>query len=116
MGDDIVGKGEAEAPRVDTTSRYGPEEPGGDERAYFSKVEEKRGRVGFHVDVSKYVKTFPLEFHQFVAIPGSLGNATPNPQDDATAVLRRLDYGVLLSGIGGDEFMGGVPDPCPQLA
>lgn len=116
VADDIIAKGEAEVPRLDTTSRYDPEEPGGDERRYFSKVEEKRGRAGFHVDVSKVVKTFPLQFHQFVATPGSFGNAPPNPNDEATSILQRLNHRVLISGIGGDEFMGGVPNPVPQLA
>lgn len=116
MADDIINNGEAEVPRMDTTSRYDPEEPGGDERPYFSKVEEKRGRTGFHVDLSKVPKTFPLHFHEFVATPGSMGNAPPNPNDDGTAVLQRLDYRVLLSGMGGDEFTGGVPDPSPLLA
>src|SRR5260370_11674054 len=62
MADHIITKGEAEVPRLDTTSRYDPEEPGGDERPYFTKVEEKRGRTGVHVDVSKCSKTFPLRF------------------------------------------------------
>jgi len=116
MADDIINKGEAEVPRMDTTSRYDPEEPGGDERPYFSKVEEKRGRTGFHVDLSKLPKTLPLQFHEFVATPGSLGNSPPDPNNDATLALPWLDYRVVLSGIGGDEFMGGIPDPKPLLA
>jgi asparagine synthase (glutamine-hydrolysing) len=116
MADDIIAKGEVQVPRMDTISRYDPEEPGGDERPYFSRVEAKRGRTGYHVDVSKDPKSFPLQFHQFIATPGSMGNTPPNPNDDATALQRRFDARVLLSGIGGDEFMGGVPDPKPLLA
>lgn len=116
MADDIITKGEAEVPRLDTTSRYDPEEPGGDERPYFTKVEQKRGRTGVHVDVSKCSKTFPLRFHEFVATPGSFGNAPPQHQDEATVAQQMLDHRVLLSGTGGDEFTGGVPDPRPQLA
>lgn len=114
MADDIIANGEADVPRLDTTSRYDPEEPGGDERPYFFKVEEKRGRTGFHVDLSKFPKAFPLQFHEFVARPGSMGNALPN-RDDANAALELLDHRVLLSGMGGDEFTGGVPDPKPLL-
>ncbi len=116
MADDIIAKGEVEVPRMDTTSRYDPEEPGGDERPYFTKVEEKRGRTGFHVDVSKHPKSFPLQFHKFVATPGSLGNARPNPDNEGRSLLQQLDHRVLISGLGGDEFMGGVPDPRPELA
>jgi asparagine synthase (glutamine-hydrolysing) len=116
MADDIINKGEANVSSMDTISFYDPEEPGGDERAYFSKVEEKRGRTGFHVDLSKASRSFPLQFHEFVAIPGSMGNMPPKPRDEATTALHRVDHRVLLSGMGGDEFMGGVPDPKPLLA
>ncbi|SRR6266404_2629054 len=116
MADDIIAKGGAEAPGLDTTSRYDSEEPSCDERPYFSKVEEKRGRAGFHVSVTNYLKSFPLRFHEFVAVPGSFGNTPPNQDDDDAVVLQQLEYRVLLSGLGGDEFMGGVPNPRPLLA
>jgi asparagine synthase (glutamine-hydrolysing) len=116
VADDIIAKGEAESPRMDTTSRYDPEEPGGDERPYFTKVEEKRGRTGFHVDLRKCSRSFLLQFDQFVATPGSMGNGPPNPNDETTVGSQQLAHRVLLSGVGGDEFMGGVPDPNPFLA
>jgi asparagine synthase (glutamine-hydrolysing) len=116
MADDIINKGEAEVPRMDTTSRYDPEEPGGDERPYFSKVEEKRGRTGFHIDLSKGSRAFPLQFHEFVARPGSMGNTSRDLNDEVRVALQRIEHRVLLSGMGGDEFMGGVPDPRPLLA
>ncbi len=45
-----------------------------------------------------------------------MGNAPPDLDDAATTALRRLNYRVVLSGMGGDEFTGGVPDPRPLLA
>jgi len=110
IADDIIEKEEGMA-RLDTTSRYDPIEPGGDERTYFSKVEERRGRVGFHVDKSKYPLAFPLDFHEFVATPGSMGNRPSNHPDP-----QLVEYRVLLSGTGGDEVTGGIPDPRPQIA
>src|SRR6267378_8142565 len=95
MADDILAKGGAEAPGLDTTSRYDSEEPSCDERPYFSKVEEKRGRAGFHVSVTNYLKSFPLRFHEFVAVPGSFGNTPPNQDDDDAVVLQQLEYRVL---------------------
>ncbi len=116
MADDIISKQEVAAPRIDTISRFDPEEPGADERPYFAKVEEKRGRTGFHVDLSKCPRAFPLQFHEFVARPGSMGNLPPDSNDESTATLQQLNHRVLLSGMGGDEFTGGVPDPTPLLA
>jgi asparagine synthase (glutamine-hydrolysing) len=101
--------------RLDTKSRFDPSEPGGDERVYFSKIEEKRGRKGVHVNTSTLPQTIPLKFHQFVALPGTLGNGAR----EAAPILGpapEMSYRVLLSGIGGDELTGGVPDPGPQLS
>ena len=53
MADDIIARGDADTPRVDTISYFDDSEPNWNERPYFTKVEEKRGRTGWHVDVSR---------------------------------------------------------------
>src|SRR5258708_2167464 len=52
MADTVIGRGAAETPRLDTVSYYDDSEPNWNERPYFSKVEEKRGRTGCHINVA----------------------------------------------------------------
>lgn len=115
MADDILSKGEAEAPQLDTLSMFDPTEPEGDERAYIAKIEQKRGREGHHFDRSKYGSIFSLEDRDFVAVPGSVHRAG-EIRDALIKFLVDGGYRVVLSGTGGDEFLGGVPNPFPQLA
>jgi asparagine synthase (glutamine-hydrolysing) len=51
MADTIIARGAADTPRLDTISYYDDSEPNWNERPYFTKVEEKRGRTGWHVNV-----------------------------------------------------------------
>ena len=57
MADTIIARGNAETPRLDTLSYYDDSEPNWNERPYFTKVEEKRGRTGCHIDV-RQARTF----------------------------------------------------------
>jgi asparagine synthase (glutamine-hydrolysing) len=113
MADDIIGKCEVDTPRLDTLSAYDPHDPNGDERPYVSKVEERRGRMGFHLELN----TDPIseDFEQFSILPGPLFNR-PESEFGVADVMRAQGNRILLSGIGGDEFLGGVPDPRPQVA
>jgi asparagine synthase (glutamine-hydrolysing) len=116
MADDILAKEEAETPRLDTLSYYDKSEPSGDDWTYFQKVEAKRGRAGIHIDGSR-LGTSPdsLACTDFCPLPGALGFGQKIDAERADAV-RRGGYRAVLSGIGGDEFTGGVPDPRAQLA
>ena len=51
MADTIVARGAADTPRLDTISYYDDSDPNWNERPYFTKVEERRGRTGWHVNV-----------------------------------------------------------------
>src|SRR5229473_656601 len=51
MADTIIARGVAETPRLDTISYYNDSEPNWNERPYFTRVEEKRGRAGCHINV-----------------------------------------------------------------
>jgi len=102
---------------LDTISFYDDSETSLDERRYFSITEAKRGKTGIHIDAAFSQRTFdPPDPEQGVyLLPGA----------DSFAVLqeRRLhsliearEYRSILSGIGGDEVLGGVPSPWPGLA
>lgn len=116
MADDIMAKEGAETPRIDTLSFYDDTEPNGDDSIYFQKVEEVRGRVGIHIDTSKMGSSpASLGLAEFCAMPGGLGFGEHLGTEHAD-YLRNRSHRVVLSGIGGDEFLGGVPDPRAQLA
>lgn len=119
MADTIVARGAAETPRLDTLSMYDDSEPNWNERPYFSKVEEKRGRTGWHINVGaqdpeKIPATEPTPespHGRFVPTPGYDGRTSPQIRMCMASQGNR----VVLSGIGGDEVMGGVPTPVPEL-
>ena len=79
-------------------------------------VEEKRGRVGRHIDTSS---RGPLQFRfaddTFAATP-SAGGQKSDARKAFDAFMDLHGARVLLSGIGGDEVTGGVPTPIPELA
>lgn len=116
MADDILVKEGADMPRLDTLSYYDKTEPSGDDCIHFPKIEQKRGRVGIHLDGSR-LGTSPasLECTDFLPVPGAFGFGKKLDTQRADAV-RGGGYRAILSGIGGDEFMGGVPNPRAQLA
>ncbi len=116
MADDILDKEGTETPRLDTLSFYDPREPDGDERPYFSKVEATRGRMGYHCDAGAEVISIPQALPTFFPCPGSLGDEKVQATDFRRKLIREHKYRVSLSGIGGDEFLGGVPRAGPQLA
>jgi len=115
MADDILNHEGAQTPRLDTLSYYDLSEPQGDDLPFLTKVQEKRGRKGHTFDVQKYPNSLFPQLASFQVTPGGLGGSSQAEED----YLRMWDSGgfkVLLSGIGGDEMLGGVPDPSPELA
>jgi asparagine synthase (glutamine-hydrolysing) len=120
MADIIVARGTAETPQLDTLSIYVDSEPNWNERPYFTKVEEKRGRTGWHVNFGaqdpekiQASEPPPESVHaRFVPTPGYDGRTAPYFRMCMASQGNR----VVLSGIGGDEVMGGVPTPVPELA
>ena len=116
MADMILSRAGAQAPRLDTLSYYDESEPNWNERPYFSKVEQKRGRTGCHIDASSD-GDIESDFcgDLFVATP-----AHPNPFSNVmkrTAELMKSGGNrVVLCGVGGDEFTGGIPTCRPEIA
>lgn len=120
MADTVIARGQAECPRLDTISNYDDSEPNWNERPYFTKVEEKRGRTGWHVNVGQKdedqaaepkARPEPPSTDRFVATPGYDGRTSGEMKLCLTSQGNR----VVLSGIGGDEVMGGVPTPISEL-
>jgi asparagine synthase (glutamine-hydrolysing) len=114
--DQILAQASAEAPLLDTVSYYNDSEPNWDERPYLATVEEKRGRAGWHIDVSRPPEFgFDRETAGFAATPAASDTSVSTASRQLASCLTSQGNRVLLSGIGGDEFMGGVPTPIPEL-
>lgn len=103
---------------LDTISYFDDAEPNWDERPYFSIVEARRGKTGVHLNLR-------IEERTFEAPAAALGRVRRLPGIDRYAAGREMrfedavggrNYRVILSGIGGDELLGGVPTPMPELA
>jgi asparagine synthase (glutamine-hydrolysing) len=116
MADAIVDQGLAGTSRLDTVSYYSESEPNWDERPYFTKVEQGRGRSGCHIHIASAGQSaFEFDRDRFAPTPNCRSHASRSQRQFA-ALLSSQGNRVLLSGIGGDEVMGGVPTPVPELA
>ena len=117
IADQLLAEAPSTAPRLDTISYYDDSEPNWNERPYFTRVEEQRGRRGCHIDVTPSETTANGDFEDksFLAMPSSLRTDSGLSQRFAEC-LASGPYRVLLSGVGGDEVTGGVPTPLPELA
>jgi len=115
MADAVAARGCSETPRLDTISYFDNSEPNWNESPFFQKVEQQRGRVGHHVPLDFRTYWHPvLDPSVFAATPASGINLSENA--DYQSYVQAGGYRVLLQGIGGDEALGGVPTPLPELA
>jgi len=117
---DHIRRSQGAEPRdlLDTISYYDDSEPNWNERPYFTVTEVKRGRTGIHIDAAF------LGTHTF-APPGTAEEQYLLPPFHSSELehekrieieTANRDYRVVLSGMGGDELLGGVPTPMPELA
>jgi len=102
--------------KIDTVTYFDSAEPNWDELPYATKVEEKRGRKGHHIDIGpQQCLSDDHISHGFQALP-----MAPYARSSAAETFDRIvaanGYRVVLSGLGGDELLGGVPTPLPELA
>ncbi len=116
VADQILEQEPGLAERLDTLSYLDDSEPNWKERPFISAVESKRGRQGFHVDVNMQLSFVPTrDSHTFPSTP-AVGIAPSVPQQQVSQFLEDQGIRVILSGMGGDETTGGVPDGSPELA
>jgi asparagine synthase (glutamine-hydrolysing) len=116
MADDIHVREPTSSPRIGTLSYYDQGEHNTDDSTYFRMIEQRRGMPGDHIDNSKFGNDQTLiRVPYFVALPGMTG-LTSELNIQRAGIVRSGGYKVVLSGVGGDEFLGGIPDPRSQLA
>jgi asparagine synthase (glutamine-hydrolysing) len=116
MADDIITSGTADTPRLDTVSYYDDAEPNWDERPYFTRVEERRGRSGIHINAGRQDDRFGSPFDDsFPVTPNAVRGRLSNRHLQLKNSMTARGIRVVLSGIGGDEVTGGVPTPIPEL-
>jgi asparagine synthase (glutamine-hydrolysing) len=117
MSDYLRRSVDPDAEIVDTVSFYDDSEASFNDSQYFPIVESKRGKVGTHIDIAFSQRTF--EPHDIAGglylLPGADSFSLVQERRFCNAVWQR-GYRSILSGIGGDEVLGGVPVGFPELA
>jgi len=126
MADVIIARGCAETPRLDTISWYDDSDPSLDDRPYFTGVEQKRGRVGYHINlgVKKQVERGEVgsrtaifsgvQSDRLAVTPDFTRSLWPELVEGYTRYIRSQGYRVTLSGIAGEDSTGGFL-PTPRL-
>jgi len=112
--DEIRQSGERSVPTLDTFSFCDRDEPDEDDFSYFTIVEERRGRVGHHAELKGSGDSLPIGHSCFTPVPG-FGERL-ELKAAVSRVLAQGRYRILLSGIGGDEFLGQAFNPHMHLA
>jgi len=121
MADLIIAGAHTDCPRLDTVTWYDGSNPNWGELPYFTKVEERRGCVGHHIDGRSLrrdssQKRFGAEFEsdRFTATPIANNGQSEFFKQNAAYIMSR-GYRVTLSGIGGEVTGDGVPTATPEL-
>jgi asparagine synthase (glutamine-hydrolysing) len=114
MADDIMAHDGVGIPNLDTFSYYDSNEPDDDDLIHVTKAEEKRGRVGFHCEMSGSGDSLSFEYLAFAAAPGFSLREEIKPV--LSRIIQQHGHRVALSGIGGDEMNGQPLDFRVQMA
>ena len=102
---------------LDTVSYFDDTEPDWNERPYFTAVESWRNKRGIHIDWSSRVPSYePLVLPDRIYPYPGVDRTSLDFADQFEQTVGAGRYRVIVSGIGGDELLGGVPAPMPQLA
>ena len=101
---------------LDTVSYFSASEPDWNEVPFVAVTEARRGKVGIHLNVPSEDALFePLDRGSRYLLPG-VSKASITFQNQLQEATNHLRPRAILSGIGGDEVLGGVPTPLPELA
>lgn len=117
MSDHIRRSSAPEAQILDTLSYFDDSEPSLDERPYFTITEKRRGKTGIHLNAAFSQRTFdpPIAEEGAYQFPGA-DSFSVSQERKLFVHVREFGYRSVLSGIGGDEVLGGVPNALPELA
>ncbi len=97
---------------VDTVSYFDDTEPHWDELPFIRAVEEFRGKRGVHIDAST-ISFDPWTVDRRYSVP-CLG-VTPYNEEHFEKTISGRSYSSIISGVGGDDLLGGIPNPTPEL-
>jgi asparagine synthase (glutamine-hydrolysing) len=116
VADALIASGRAPANRIDTVSFYQEGEPAWDERPYIAVIERMRGRAGCHIDVSDHtLLAYGYDSDRPELTPVSRGDSS-EPVKKLASYIASNGHRIVLSGVAGDELLGGAPSFIPQLA
>ncbi len=116
VADRILAREPGLAQGLETLSYLDDSEPNWQERPFVEAVESLRGRKGFHVDVNHLLSFLPERDSETFPCTPATGLVPSLPQQQVSRFLEQQGIRVVLSGMGGDEVTGGVPDGSPELA
>jgi asparagine synthase (glutamine-hydrolysing) len=117
IADEIARRDGSNAQVVGTLSYFDNSEPDWNERPYFEAVEAQRGKAGIHIDCSSLGRDYvpPVLTDRSFPYPG-YDRASFKHASQLHEHLEEGRFRVVLSGLGGDELLGGLPTPVPELA
>jgi asparagine synthase (glutamine-hydrolysing) len=102
---------------LDTISFFDDSEASLNETPYFSLVEDRRGKVGIHLDTAFSQRTLePHDASKGLYLSPGADSFSIQQETQLWKVVWQGGYRSILSGIGGDEVLGGVSNPFPELA
>jgi asparagine synthase (glutamine-hydrolysing) len=102
---------------VDTVSFFDDTEPTWDEKPYFSLVEDRRGKSGVHIETSFRDRTFtPLERTESTYLFPGCDSGSLQQEETYRKLANVQLHTTIVSGVGGDELLGGLPTSSPELA
>jgi asparagine synthase (glutamine-hydrolysing) len=117
MSDHIRRSSGTTTPLLETVSYYDNSEPNWNEYPFFTAVEASRRKTGIHLDASFTKRTIrPTRSANSLQLwPGSNSSGCDLESRLHNAIDGR-NFRAVLSGLGGDEVLGGIPTPIPELA
>lgn len=115
IADQILERGEASAPRLETVSYIDRESGPSNDNEFIKAVEKQRGRLGHHLERKTNWVRFVVPEESFPARP-STRLCVAGSYEWLSEKMRNDGANVLLSGLGGDQVLCSVPQASPFLA
>ena len=102
---------------LDTISFYDDSEASLNEKPYFSVTEALRCKVGTHINAAFSQRTFePHDGEGGIYLLPGADSFSIQQERRLWSTLFERGHRSIISGIGGDEVLGGVPSAFPELA